>query len=60
MKKEKPEAVKVVYYWKRGDGVYGIQIVHNTCYSEIDSAVSVSAAKKLAEKLGYRAEESNE
>ena len=60
MKKEKPEAVEVVYYWKREDGAYGIQIVHNTRYSEIDSAVSVSAAQRVAEKLGYKAVLTNE
>lgn len=59
MAKTKPEPVKVVYYWKRGDGAYGMQIVHNTCYSEMESAVSEDAVKKVAGKLGYRAERQN-
>lgn len=57
--KNKTEAVKTIFYWKREDGAYAMQIVHNTCYSEMESAVSEGAVKKVAEKLGYKAVKDN-
>ena len=59
MTKNKPEKVGKIYYWKRSDGSYAMQIVHTSVYSEMDSAESVKQVKIIAAKLDYVAEEDN-
>lgn len=55
--KNKAEAVKTIFYWKREDGAWAMQITHNTCYSELEAATSKEAVLKLAAKMGYEAVE---
>lgn len=59
MKKSKPERIGIIYYWKRDDGAWAIQIVHSTRYATIDCSQSEGDVKKLAEAMGYKAVKHN-
>lgn len=53
MNKKNIQPVGKVYYWKREDGAYAVQVVHTINYSEMDCAETLDQVKKIAERYGY-------
>lgn len=51
--KEQSKKIGKIYYWKRSDGKYAMNMVHTDRYSSMDCADTERDVKEIASKLGY-------
>lgn len=51
--KEQTKKIGKIYYWKRGDGKFAMNMVHTEKYSTMDCAGTEKEVKEIAAKLGY-------